>query len=108
MFHVLELCSVLCSPATCDDATAQSMMSSGCVDLIVQQLRVQVSDDSLITSLKCARCLLAWPRSCDFFTQAGVISPLIHTITHHLGLHARILALEVLDVRNRCSRTTKL
>jgi hypothetical protein len=103
MYHVLELCGVLCSPATCDAATAQSMMSGGCVDLLVQQLRAQTSDDMLIMSLECTRGLLAWPRACDFFTQAGVISPLVHTITHHVGVSSasvsvRVLALEVLNV----------
>ncbi len=104
MYHVLELCSVLCSPATCNEATAHSMMSGGCVDLLVQQLRAQTSDDMLITSLECTRALLVWPRACDFFTQAGVIAPLVHTISHHAGTTAagisvRVLALQVLNVR---------
>ncbi len=103
MYHVLELCSLLSRPGTCDDATAQSMLSSGCVDLLVQQLRAQASDDLLTASLLIARSLLAWPRAADFFTQAGVIAPLVHTISHHLSVPVRILALEVLDVRTRCS-----
>ena len=105
MYHVLELCSLLCSSANCNEATAHSMMSGGCVDLLVQQLRAQTSDDMLITSLECTRALLVWPRACDFFTQAGVIAPLVHTISHHAGTTAagisvRVLALQVLNVRS--------
>ena len=105
MYHVLELCIVLSNSDTCDEATAQSLLSSGCVDLLVQQLRAQTSDDFLIMSLKCTLNLLAWPRACDFFTQAGAIAPLVHTISHHVGvssvsINVRVLALEVLDVRH--------
>lgn len=108
MYHVLELCSVLSNPDACDADTAQFMMSGGCVDLLVQQLRAQTSDDMLIMSLQCTRNLLEWPRACDFFTQAGVISPLVHTISHHVGVSSvsisvRVLALEVLNVR--CPRS---
>ncbi len=103
IYHVLELCSVLCNPVTCDDATAQSMLGCGCVDLLVQQLRSQTSDDLLHTSLHITRSLLAWPRACDFFTQAGVIAPLIHIISHHLGVRARVLTFDVLDVCSRIS-----
>ena len=51
MYHVLELCIVLSNSVTCDEATAQSLLSSGCVDLLVQQLRAQTSDDFLIMPL---------------------------------------------------------
>jgi hypothetical protein len=59
MFHVLQLCGVLCSPATCDGAAAHCTMSSGCIDVMVHQLRAQTSDDSFITAEPPVRALLA-------------------------------------------------